>query len=87
MVVLEAATRGIPLVCNRVGGLVEILGDYAFYSEDVTYPSFKKALKQWLQADRATLDRITRGARKRYDQNFTEVVMARRYGELFETMA
>ena len=87
MVALEAVTRGIPVVCNRAGGLVEILGEYAFYGEDETYPSFRNALKRWSQVDQKTLDRITRGALRRYEQNFTDVMMAEKYLALFESMA
>jgi len=87
MVALEAVTRGIPVVCQPLGGLAEILGDYAFYSEDETYPAFRKAVSRWVQADRVTINIITRGALRRYEQNFTDVMMAEKYLALFESMA
>jgi glycosyltransferase involved in cell wall biosynthesis len=84
MVALEAAARGIPIVCTRLGGLVEILGDYAFYSEDETYHSFRKAVDRWRRADRQTIKAVTRGALRRYGQYFTDVMMAKSYLHLFE---
>ncbi|MEN6375141.1 MAG: glycosyltransferase family 4 protein [Smithella sp.] len=83
MVALEAAARGIPVVCNRIGGLVEVLGDYAFYAEDETYGAFRKAVNDWLAADDGLIEEMVRGALRRYYENFTDVHMAQRYMNLF----
>jgi glycosyltransferase involved in cell wall biosynthesis len=87
MVALEAVARGIPIVCNRVGGLVEILDDYAFYSEDETYSSFRKAINLWLAADDETIETMTRAALRRYYENFTDIMMAERYLNLFNCLS
>ncbi len=87
MVALEAAARGIPVVCNRVGGLVEILGDYAFYAEDETYGAFRRAFNDWLGADINTIEEMVCGALGRYYENFTDVHMAKRYMNLFASLA
>ena len=87
MIALEAVIRGIPIVCNRVGGLSEILGDYAFYSENDTYESFREAMKMWLKADREKIKAITRGALQRYYQSFTDIIMAQKYLNLFRNFA
>jgi glycosyltransferase involved in cell wall biosynthesis len=83
MVALEAVIHGIPIVCTPVDGLVEILGDYAFYSRDDTYEAFRDAMYSWLRADNKTIDEKTRGAFERYKENFTDVRMAQRYQEHF----
>jgi glycosyltransferase involved in cell wall biosynthesis len=87
MVALEAVSRGIPVVCNRVGGLIEILGDYAFYSEDETYGTFHQAIDNWLAADDNTIETMIQGALRRYLRNFTDVRMAQRYANLFKSCA
>jgi glycosyltransferase involved in cell wall biosynthesis len=86
MIALEASTRGIPVVCNRVGGLVEVLGDHAFYSRDNTYLSFQEAMSTWLKADSERITTITRRALERYYLNFTDIMMAERYLELFRKL-
>jgi len=86
MIALEAVIRGIPIVCNRVGGLGEILGDYAFYSDDDTYESFRGAMNMWLKADSKKITDITRGALQRYYLNFTDITMAQKYLNLFRTL-
>jgi glycosyltransferase involved in cell wall biosynthesis len=83
MAALEAVVHGIPVVCTPVDGLVEILGDYAFYSRDDTYEAFRDAMYSWLQADYKTIAEKTGGAFKRYRENFTDVHMAERYRERF----
>jgi len=85
-VALEAAARGIPVVCNRIGGLVEILGDHAFYAADHTYSAFRAAMNNWLTADNNTLEEMVSGALGRYYENFTDVHMAQRYMNLFESL-
>jgi glycosyltransferase involved in cell wall biosynthesis len=82
MVALEAAARGIPIVCNSIGGLVEILSDDAFYTDGLTYPAFRKAMREWLAADREAIREKTRGAYQRYRENFTDIHMARKYVDL-----
>lgn len=73
MIALEAAARGIRVVCNRVGGLVEVLGDYAFYSENGTYESFREAMNNWLKADNEIIKNMTQGALRRYHSHFTDL--------------
>jgi glycosyltransferase involved in cell wall biosynthesis len=81
---LEAAARGVPVVCTRVDGLVEVLGDHAFYAEGPTYPAFRAAIGRWLDADEASLAVLAAGARARHRERFTDVAMARAYLEHFE---
>jgi len=85
MVALEAAARGIPVICNRIGGLVEILGSYAFYAEDETYGAFREAMNKWLAADDSKIEEMVSGALGRYYENFTDAHMAQRYMNLFES--
>ncbi len=79
MVALEAAARGIPIVCNPIGGLVEILSDNAFYSEGKTYQAFREAMRKWLKADPGDIHAKTSGAYKRFNDNFTDIKMAHKY--------
>jgi glycosyltransferase involved in cell wall biosynthesis len=81
---LEAAARGVPVVCTRVDGLVEVLGDHAFYAEGPTYPAFRAAIRRWLKADDGSLAELATGARARHCERFTDVAMARAYLDLFE---
>ncbi|MCM3878970.1 MAG: glycosyltransferase family 4 protein, partial [Vicinamibacterales bacterium] len=47
---LEAAARGIPVVCCAVDGLVEVLGEHAFYCDGTDYEDFRAAMLRWLNA-------------------------------------
>jgi glycosyltransferase involved in cell wall biosynthesis len=86
MVALEAAARGIPIVCNRIGGLVEILSDNAFYTGGLTYPAFRRAMREWLAAGEEAIREKTRGAYQRFSENFTDIHMARKYVDLIRQM-
>ena len=81
---LEAAARGVPVVCTRVDGLVEVLGEHAFYAEGSTYAAFHAAIGRWLEADDASLAALAAGASARHRERFTDVAMARAYLDLFE---
>jgi glycosyltransferase involved in cell wall biosynthesis len=84
---LEAAARGIPVVCGEVGGLIEVLGEHAFYCDGTRYESFRDAMRHWLHAGDGEIARITEGARERARERFTDVAMARRYLERFAAVA
>jgi glycosyltransferase involved in cell wall biosynthesis len=86
MAALEAVARGIPVVCTRVDGLAEVLGEYAFYCEEESYEEFRLAMRRWLEADEETLAAVTEGARARYRRDVTDVAMARRYRHLFANL-
>ena len=83
LVALEAAARGIPVVCPRTDGLVEVLGEHAFYCEDTSYEAFREAMRRWDAASPEALAALSAGARKRYLEAFTDLAMARRYCALF----
>jgi glycosyltransferase involved in cell wall biosynthesis len=87
MVALEAISRGVPIVCTRVDGLVEILGDEAIYAEDNGYASFRQAMWQWLRTEKPDLDAMAQRARKRFCERFTDVIMAASYRSLFERVS
>ena len=87
MVALEAMSRGVPIVCTRIDGLIEVLGDEAIYAEDHGYESFRHAMWQWLRTEKGELDAAMQRARKRYYQHFTDVTMADNYRALFERTA
>lgn len=76
---LEAAARGVPVVCCAVDGLVEVLGEHAFYCNGTDYDDFRAAMLRWLNADTGTIIAMTEGARRRAMERFTDVAMARRY--------
>ncbi|MGZ5205224.1 MAG: glycosyltransferase family 4 protein [Caldimonas sp.] len=84
---LEAAARGIPLVCTRIDGLVEVLGESAIYCEDTSYAAFHEAMRRWRDADPASLGAMADGARERALSLFTDVAMAQRYVERFRALA
>jgi glycosyltransferase involved in cell wall biosynthesis len=86
MIALEAVIRGIPVVCNHIDGLVEVLGDYAFYSSNNTYESFHEAMSMWLKTDKEKIMALTLGALQRYYLYFTEKIMAQNYLNLFRNL-
>lgn len=86
MAALEATARGIPIVCTRVDGLAEILGEYAFYCQGDTYADFRTAMYRWLAAGEETIAALTSGARMRYRRHFTDVIMARKYQRRFANL-
>lgn len=83
MSALEAAARGIPVVCTRVGGLVEIFKEHAIYSDGETYEDFRKAMYRWLNCDKNLLISFTDIVRDRYELCFTDQSMALKYKQLF----
>lgn len=86
MVALEAMARGVPVVCTRVDGLSEVLGDEAIYAEGSSYESFRDAMTRWRLADRRQLDEMTRRAHRRLREHFTDVRAAERYRALFQRL-
>lgn len=84
---LEAAARGIPVVCGEVDGLVEVLGDCAFYCDATRYDSFRDAMWRWMRADTEQIADMTAGARQRVAAHFTDVAMAQRYRARFAGLA
>jgi glycosyltransferase involved in cell wall biosynthesis len=84
---LEAAARGIPVVCTRVDGLCEVLGDGAIYCEDTGFDAFRDAMRRWRAAPDETLGAMTEQARCRALASFTDVAMAQRYRERFAALA
>jgi glycosyltransferase involved in cell wall biosynthesis len=83
MTPLEAAARRIPVVCTRVDGLREVLGEFAFYSDGDTYDAFRLAMHRWRTATGEAIHSIVDGAWRRYRDRFTDVAMARRYERRF----
>ena len=81
--VVEAALRGVPVVCTRIDGLTEILGEHAFYSADASYDAFVAAMRRWREADPEALAAQVAGARERCLERFTDRAMAARYLDRF----
>ena len=86
LVALEAVARGIPVVCTAVDGLVEVLGDHAFFCADTSYAAFRAAMYAWDAATPDELASLCQGARRRYERRFTDRIMGRRYRRLFEEL-
>ena len=80
---LEAAARGIPIVCGKVDGLTELLGEHAYYCDPTSYTSFRAAVERWRTADPDALTSMTEAARRRALTEFSDVAMARRYAARF----
>lgn len=83
---LEAAVRGIPVVCPPTDGLVEVLGEHAFYCADGSFEAFRAAVQAWDAATPAQIEALCRGARQRYEAHYTDRIMGRRYRQLFESL-
>lgn len=87
MAALEAAARGVPVVCTRVDGLTEVLGEHAFYVEDESYEAFREGMQAWAEADEEALAELAEGAFVRYVERFTDVAMARAYQDVFAELS
>lgn len=83
---LEAAARGIPVVCTRIDGLVEVLGEHAIYCDDIGYPAFVEAMRQWRAMPPARLQERCDRARDRALGRYTDRAMAARYRDRFESL-
>jgi len=83
MVAVEAMARGTPVVCTRIGGLLEVLGEAAVYADNHSYPAFHQAMRQWCDMSAEELTTMTLEARARYRENFTDIHMAHNYQRHF----
>jgi glycosyltransferase involved in cell wall biosynthesis len=83
LVGLEAMGRGIPVVCSRSSGLVEVLGDHAYWYEDTTFEGFTSAMTRWIDSSPLERDAMARAAFRRYDDGFSDLHMAQAYAELY----
>jgi glycosyltransferase involved in cell wall biosynthesis len=84
---LEAAARGIPIVCTAVDGLVEVLGDAPFYCDDTGFDAFCAAMRRWRAAPDDELAERTAIAHRRARAAFTDTAMAERYRRRFAALA
>jgi glycosyltransferase involved in cell wall biosynthesis len=87
MAALEAVARGVPVVCTAVDGLVELLGDHAFYSADTSYESFRAAMRTWRMSTETDCAALAHAARARHAELYTDVTMARGYASRFEALS
>jgi glycosyltransferase involved in cell wall biosynthesis len=87
MAALEAVARGVPVVCTAVDGLVEVLGDHAFYCADTSFESFSAAMRRWRDSAPNELAIVAEAARARHLERYTDVTMARAYAKRFEVVS
>ena len=87
LVALEASLRGVPVVCTRVDGLTETMGEHAFYAESDRYEDVLIALNAWADADPADLSVRTAKARDRAVAMFSAEAMTSRYQALYAHVA
>jgi glycosyltransferase involved in cell wall biosynthesis len=87
LVAVEAAARGIPVVCTAIDGLTEVLGEHAFYCADTSFAAFRAAMREWLTATPYELAARCSAARNRYERRFTDRTMGRRYRRLFSALS
>lgn len=80
---LEAAARGIPVVCTRVDGLPEVLGEHAWYADDPGYAAVRDAVRRWRDTPADAAAARCAAARERALARFTHRTMARGYGARF----
>lgn len=86
LVAVEAAARGVPVVCTAIDGLIEALGRHAFYCADTSFAAFRAAMDAWRTATPDELASRSRNARIRYERRFTDRMMGRRYTRLFREL-
>lgn len=77
----------MPVVCTAVDGLVELLGDHAYYADDTSYEAFRDAMRRWLSATEDERAAVARAARTRHLELYTDVTMARAYARCFNAVA
>lgn len=81
---LETMSAGVIPVCTPVGGLVDIITkDIGFLSKDVSYESYLEALKKFLHADAATLQRMKNNCLELYKKEYSMESCAAKYNKLF----
>jgi 1,4-alpha-glucan branching enzyme len=87
LVALEAMARGIPVVCPKSSGLIEVLGDHAYYYEGTSFAAFASAMARWIDSSQAERDGMSRAAFRRYEERFSERHMAQGYAALYAEIA
>jgi glycosyltransferase involved in cell wall biosynthesis len=81
---LEAMSAGVIPVCTPVGGLVDVVtNDIGFLSKDVCCENFLQALKNFLHADEATLQKMKSNCVELYKKEYSMEKCAAKYNELF----
>jgi 1,4-alpha-glucan branching enzyme len=83
MVALEAMSRGVPVVCPRSGGLVEALGDHAYYYDGTGFEAFRSAMVRWRESSAHERDALAQAACRRHRGHFTDLHMARGYAAAY----
>ena len=68
-------------------GLVEVLGDHAFYYSGAEFEVFTSAMTRWINSSPVERDQMARAALRRYETRFTDHHMARCYAAIYGDMA
>ena len=76
MVALEALVAGVPMICQRVAGPKDVLGDLGCYYESPTVESMGEALRRFNSA-RGDAEDFTRLAAERVEAHFSVAALAR----------
>lgn len=84
--ILEALSAGSTPVCTPVGGLINIVTkDIGFLSSEVSYESYLKALKTFINTPYADLSKMKENGKALYLSDFSMVSCAAKYNELYHS--
>jgi glycosyltransferase involved in cell wall biosynthesis len=83
-VLVEAFSAGVPVVAFPVGGIPEVVtdGETGFLVRGTTPRALAARIRELLNGDAATLQRISRNARRAWEQRYTVTAFQHRITEL-----
>jgi glycosyltransferase involved in cell wall biosynthesis len=83
-VLVEAFAAGVPVVAFAVGGIPEVVtdGETGFLVRDATPESLAARIRELLNGDSLTLRRISRNARRAWEERYTVAAFQQRITDL-----
>jgi len=83
---LEALSAGVIPVCTPVGGVVNVVTEnIGFLSDDVSKESYLKALKLYLDTDKAEVERLKINGKELFNREFSIQTCASKYDNLYHS--
>jgi glycosyltransferase involved in cell wall biosynthesis len=85
-VLVEAFAAGVPVVAFPVGGIPEVIadGETGFLVSDTTPQALAGRIRELLNGDAETLHRVSRNARRAWEQRYTVTAYQQRITNLME---
>jgi glycosyltransferase involved in cell wall biosynthesis len=83
-VLVEAFAAGVPVVASAVGGIPEVVadGETGFLVRDMTSDALASRIRELLNGDAEALPRISRNARRAWEERYTVAAFQQRITDL-----